>query len=148
MTRFLVVTFLDVALLWVLATTKGHWLPRALAIVVILPANLLLLAPPDVSGYATTAAPPARAVVVGCHVDEPDSVYLWLLNPDPRGYKQPYTRSLHELCVASRKAAAEGEPFAVERVPNTAAGVPGQPIPKWAYRRYVLPPQIPHGKET
>lgn len=147
MTTFLVLTALDTLLLWVLAGTKGGWVPKAVAIVAALTVNVVLLVPHIPSGLPTTGDPPERAELVACLIAEPDAIYLWLrTGGEPRAFRQPYTRELHELCEAARKAGQQGVRFGLRRVKGRP-GVTGQQIPKWAFRRYVLPPARPPSKE-
>lgn len=141
MIGFLVFTLLAVVVIWLLIITPGAWVPRGIALAALLAGATLTLWPHHPNGAPTTASPPERAKFAGCVVDERAGViYLWLVTDVPRGYTQPYTRDLHEVCEASKKAAGQGVRVGFAREKGAARGkVTGQQIPKYHFRPYVLP---------
>ena len=72
-------------------------------------------------GWATGQPLPSRVVFVSGLVDEPDAIYLWVVaRPDsglfghrpqddePRAYRLPYTRRLHEQVDRANALAGSG----------------------------------------
>ncbi len=106
------------------------------------------------SGWPTSAHPPARALFLAASVDEPRWIYLWLVPErdgrpfahrgsagEPRAYRLPYTRQLHEQLERAQRARAGGARVDLRREPLRAAGrAPGR------FRAYVLPPPQPAAK--
>lgn len=81
-------------------------------------------------GWATGQALPARAVFVSGVVDEPDAIYLWLIAPtepgvlgyrpqgaEPRAYRLPYTRPLHERVDRGNQLTRRGQRVELHALP-------------------------------
>lgn len=142
-------------LCWMLIGAKGSWWLK-LATILIVPAFGLAVwaAISSYKGWPTADEPPEKAVLIWGVVREPDprhddpgAIYLWLmpvreegeldLNPfdytagggEPRSYKMPYTRQLHDALTAAQAAAKEGRPMMFgkgKRRGGRGHGVPGR----------------------
>lgn len=142
-------------LLWVVIWARGRWWIK-LPLCVAVPAFGFLLwhAQGTFDGYPVRQSVPARALVVGSAVDEPNWIYLWLMVSsrsalpfdykgaanEPRAYRIPYTRSEHEGLHAAQER-ARGRPVELRRTERRGDGVP-----RSAVRFYVLPTPAPAAK--
>lgn len=131
---YVAIGVLDV--LVILGLFQRDWRVVSAGIVAMVAVNLgLLHAKPDLSGYAAHREPP-EGQLIGCLVEEPSWVYLWMLEGQPRAYRVAYSRELHAVCETSKKAIAQGVPVGLGR----ARGRSGHPI-RGRYVPYALPPQ-------
>ena len=119
-------------LLWLVAGTRGAWWLKLGAIVVTLGFTFAVWRALDsFSGWPTEATPPERALLVSSSVDEPDAIYLWLVpqggfgplgyrsdDQEPRAYRMPYTRELHEQVDRASALARRGQLVELRRVPG------------------------------
>ena len=116
-------------LLWFVIGSRGPWWLKLPA---ILATCLFTFAVWDAldsfSGWPTAETPPTRALLLGSSVDEPRAIYLWLMTPparglldyrsretEPRAYRVPYSRQLHEQVDRAAKLASKGEPVELRR---------------------------------
>lgn len=154
---FVAMSLLDGLLLWAVIRTRGWWIPKALAIVLVLAFNFLLLtSTSSFSGWAASGDIPEGSKFVMCDVVEPNAIYLWVvpagkpmvfgyhwIDGEPRAYRLPYTRQLHKECEAAKKAAAQGVSVGVGSVgkhpPSQGQG---------SHVFYQLPPVLPSKGET
>ena len=140
---FAAMTVLDALVLWFVITVPGHWVSRAVSVVLALTVNMTLLFAvlPQGDGKATTKSIPEPNQFLACAVDEPRAIYFWVLvDGGPRGYRQPYSTELHKTCQAARKAAQQGMQVGLKRGRSGRGNqhpVPGRFVP------YVLPPSLP-----
>lgn len=154
MTYFFAALFLlNALLLWAVVRTRGWWVPKALAIVVVLGFNLLAFhAGPSFTGWPATVGIPDESQLVSCYVREPDAVYLWVvplkapskygyryITGEPRSYRLDYTRELHAECQAAQKALAKGIAIGVLGLGHVPprGGLGGKRV------FYKLPPSLP-----
>ena len=119
---FLGLTLLDLLLLWAVVRGRDWWVLKVAAIVLVLGMNFFVWrATTQFSGWPATKSPPAAATLLSCFAVEPTQhqagrIYLWLLNArtssgvfnltpkdDPRAYRMPYDRALHEQCEQAMK---------------------------------------------
>ncbi|MEM3097525.1 MAG: hypothetical protein QXU32_02250 [Nitrososphaerales archaeon] len=135
-TTFWALLMMDALFLWVLIKTKGWWLPKFIAMIVVLSFNLFVIdASRSFQGWPTKEALPRQSQFVSCIVREPIAeqdgiIYLWVIpfamkyfNPfaydtvsgDPRAYAFPYTRAMHENCVTATKKVMMGMKVFIER---------------------------------
>jgi hypothetical protein len=63
---------------------------------------------------------------------------------EPRSYKMPYTRAMHEVCQQSSAATKAGAQVGLARSKQTGSGGAGQRVPK--YVPYLLPTPNPPAK--
>lgn len=147
----LAVIFFGLAAIW-LALITGNHLPfvvRAVAIYLVpwLAFAIWQAAQPP-TGWPTSAKPPKSARFVAGTVREPNEVEhdlgeidLWLVPADgpgqPRAYRLPYSRQLHEQIVAAMRAAKEGDPVGVRKL-----GQRHGPRVRFVFYRFP-PPQSP-----
>ncbi len=128
-------------LCWMLIGAKGKWWLK-LATILIVPGFGLAVwgSISSYKGWPTASEPPEKALLVGGIVREPDAkkddpgaIYLWLiplkgdghsnLNPldyvssgaEPRSYKLPYTRQLHDAVNDAQAAEKDGRPMLFQR---------------------------------
>lgn len=158
---FVGLTLLDALLLWAIVRTRGWWVPKAAAIVIVLGFNFLVWsAGGSFSGWATSDPMPVSSTLTSCYVEEPDgdnpgAIFLWVVpdktstsNPlayqasegEPRAFRFPYTRDLHEQCATAQKQMAGGEGVGVIRSRRKQNG---REVPKNRIRFYRLPPVQP-----
>lgn len=132
------VAFLLVAglLLWFVIGSRGPWPLKLVAIVAASAFTFLLWDALDsFSGWPAEAQPPERALLLASSVDEPDAVYLWLVPPvrpgpleyrpddaEPRAYKLPYSRELHEQVDLAARMAQSGSRVEVRMDDPDATG--------------------------
>ncbi len=124
-------------LCWMLIGAKGKWWLKLLTILIVPSFGLAVWASiSSYKGWPTTDEPPEKALLVWGVVHEPDPrtgnpgvIYLWLtpiredsggtLNPlgyesrngEPRAYRLPYSRQLHDALTGAQAAAKEGRPM-------------------------------------
>ena len=110
-------------LLWFVVGSRGAWWLKLPVIVGTCTFTFAVWDAIDsFDGWATTQPLPARAVFVNGLVDEPDAIYLWVLprpHPgllgyrpraaEPRAYRLPYTRQLHEPVDRGNVLTGEGQ---------------------------------------
>jgi hypothetical protein len=136
------ISFLILAsiLLWVLIGVKGKWWLKLVFIIFVPPLGLLIWNALDsYLGWPTSEEPPERFILIWGVAIEPDPktgfegiVYIWgdpsilentergILNyepeeQEPRAYKIPYSRELHEGLEGAKKKIAKGEQIIMER---------------------------------
>lgn len=104
---------LSALLLWAVIYARGPWALK-LALILTVPAYGVFVwhSVEQWRGYPVHAKPP-EAQFVASLVAEPDYIYLWVVLPgasEPRAYRQPYSRQLHESVVRAgqRQAAGQG----------------------------------------
>ena len=123
MSLALVIAFAAVVLLLALALVWSPW-PRWTKGVLVAAVAVLYFWGHDtvqaLLGVPSTAALPERFVMVAAKVDEPTAsnkgaLYLWVLpmrdgvaQGEPRAYRLPYTRGLHEQIDMGLKKGREG----------------------------------------
>lgn len=171
------VTFLILAalLLWSIIAGRGWWPAKAAAVVAVGVFTALIWASgSSFSGWPTTQSPPGRSQFVQGVIVEPDSlsgsqgaIYVWLLpqssthrNPfsydpsygEPRAYKLPYSRALHQEVQGANQAVAQGKTVEFgTNVPTSGHGKQqgkphgstraGRGVSRGGrYHAYVLPP--------
>jgi len=138
---------------WMLIGAKGKWWLKLATILIVPGFGLAVWASiASYKGWPTTDEPPEKAVLVWGIIHEPDpkhgdpgSIYLWLtplqkegdtaLNPldyvsgggEPRSYKLPYTRQLHDALSGAQAAAKDGRPMMFSRNPKRGGERGGRP---------------------
>lgn len=99
------------------------------------------------TGWPTDAAPPKSAQFISGVAREPVEIDIWAV-PDgadqPRAYKLPYTKQLHQQLERAMKATKAGQAVGV-RQPNGKRHGHGQ---KSRHVFYKLPPPMPPRKES
>jgi hypothetical protein len=161
---FLALTVTDVLVLALLIAPRLRWWMKALAIVLVLGLNFLSWSSADSGrGWSVAQPLPDPAQFVACVVVEPDIatqtvgvIYVVMIPLDfkhgvlsyrphvqePRLYREPYDRSLHESCEAAKKAAAGGVPVTIRRAGHSKPH--GNDTNLGLYHPYVLPsPELP-----
>jgi hypothetical protein len=115
-------------LLWFVIGSRGRWWTKLTAIVVTLAFGFAVWHALDsFSGWPTDERPPAHAVFLGGSVDEPHTIYLWLIpakgggplsykasGAEPRAFRLPYSRQLHQQVDRGNKLAQAGTPVQFE----------------------------------
>jgi hypothetical protein len=147
-------------LLWALAGARPGWRVK-LAAIVLVPALSVAVwhAFQSRSGWPTASSPPAHALFVARAVREPDAatgkpgaIWLWLVPAghggplgyqpgrlEPRAYRLPYSRQLHEQAERAQQQTQHGRLVEVDRrPPHGKRG--GQ---RTRFRMYALPPTQP-----
>lgn len=136
-------------LLWFVIGSDGPWW---LKLPVLVSTCLFTFAVWDAldsfSGWPTAETPPARSLLLSSTVDEPRAIYLWLIAPrrpglldyragaaEPRSYRLPYTRQLHQQVDRANQLAKQGLLVELRR---QSTGRPGRQAPL-VVRRYRLP---------
>jgi hypothetical protein len=144
---------LGALLLWLVIGGRGAWWLKLGAIVATCAFTFAVWsALGSFSGWATDATPPARALVVSSTVDEPRAIYVWLIAPtkpgllgyraekaEPRAYRLPYSRELHEEIDRGTALARRGQPVELSR--REVEGSGGGRRTRLVVRAYRLPPQ-------
>jgi hypothetical protein len=144
---------LGALLLWLVIGGRGAWWVKFGAIAVTSAFTFAVWGALDsFSGWATDENPPAHALLVGSTVDEPRAIYVWLVAPfkgsvleyqpsrgEPRAYRLPYSRELHEQIDRGNTLARQGRPVELASR-EAAAGTPGRRT-RFVVRAYRLPPQ-------
>jgi hypothetical protein len=145
-------------LAWTVIGTGVHWPPKLTAIL-LTPgvAFMVWKESRPITGWPTSATPPAHAVFVSGSVDEPTAkspgaIYLWLAKPGeakPRAYQLPYSRPLHKQVQSALQQARQGKRVGVRKVRSSAAkNGGGADGPRSPYEAYRLPPPSPGPKNT
>jgi len=142
-----------------LAANRVPWQAK-LVVIALVPAYGFLLWHGIYSqaGWPVAKNLPKRALLVSYVVDEPDSIYVWMIpepesrlpfdykpsDGEPRAYRLPYSRTEHGELEEAGKAQAQGQQVALELV-GDGAGNPsrGTRIPKRYYRVYPFPTPLP-----
>lgn len=133
------------ALCWYLAYVKGRWLIKALLTVFLAFYGLEVWQALDsYAGWPTRETLPRRSLLISAIVHEPNpgrrdsgGIFLWVvplgqdsLSPfsynsisgEPRAYRIPYSRAMHEQADSATKSMQQGgRPILIERV-----GAPGE----------------------
>lgn len=131
-------------LCWFLAHAKGRWgLKLFLTGVVTVFSLETWHALDSYAGWPAREAMPQRALLSSAIVREPNpskndrgAIFLWVVplgqddpgpfaydpvSGEPRAYKLPYSRAMHEQTAAAMKAMRDGRPILIERL-----GKPGE----------------------
>lgn len=127
------------ALCWYLAYTKGRWAVKGFLTVFLIFYSLeTYRALPSYSGWPARETMPQRALLLHAVVREPNpskhdpgAIFLWVVplgqddpgpfsyrpvSGEPRAYKLPYSRSMHEQSARAMKAMQQnGRPILIER---------------------------------
>jgi hypothetical protein len=136
-------------LLWFVIGSRGPWWIKLPTIVATsLFTFVVWHALDSFSGWPTAQGPPPRALMLGSSVDEPRAIYVWLLAPsapgpleyrpdggEPRAYRLPYSRELHEQVDRASKLASKGQPVELKAVQGDTRGRNA----RFVVRRYQLP---------
>lgn len=148
---FIALTLTDILLLALIVALplRVAWWAKVAAIVVVLALNFAAWgAGSSGRGWAVEAPLPEHAEFAACVVIESDVIYVWEIPLDynhgvlsyhpsvgePRAYREPYDRSLHEACVSAEKAKHQGQSVGIRKRKDRAGhGPPGK------YHPYVLP---------
>lgn len=112
MTLYLGFVLLSALLLWAVIYARGPWAIK-LVLIVSVPAYavVVLHSIEQWKGYPAAVSPPQGAALVAQLVDEPRSIYLWLIPPGaerPRAYRIPYTRETHEQAAKAQSLLQTG----------------------------------------
>jgi hypothetical protein len=113
---------LGALLLWFVIGSRGRWWLKLTAIVGTCAFMFAVWHALDsFSGWPTDERPPAHAVFLGGSVDEPDAIYVWLIpakedgplsykasGAEPRAFRLPYSRRLHQEVDRGNKLAKAG----------------------------------------
>ena len=152
-------------LLWFVIGSRGRWWVKLPAIVVTCAFTFAVWhALGSFSGWPSNEKPPARAVLLSSAVDEPRAIYVWLLAPtepgvldyrpnrgEPRAFRLPYSRELHQQIDRAAALAKQGRPVELRRTgakDSTGNGNSGHRA-RYAVRAYRLPPQsLPRKSST
>lgn len=156
---------LDALLLWALVNTKGWWILKGPAIIVVLAFNFLVWnALGTYAGWPTSQTPPTRSVFVQGVVNQPDpqtgdpgEIYLWLIpltdpgtpfgfkskSAEPRAYQLSYSQSLYQQVLHAQQLQrrANGQPVVMQRTGKRGAHGHGHGISRQGaqMRSYILP---------
>jgi hypothetical protein len=149
----LAVAFLLLAglLLWFVIGSRGAW---SLKLPLIVGTCVFTFAVWDAldsfDGWATVHEPPARALFVSAVVHEPDAIYVWLIAPteppllgyrpneaEPRAFRLPYTRHLHEQVERGSRLSRQGRRVELLGPAGRAGGRSGRRV----IRLYRPPPE-------
>ena len=136
-------------LLWFVVGSRGPWWIKLPTIVVTCLFTFIVWHALDsFSGWPTAQAPPPRALMLGGSVDEPRAIYVWLVAPstpgpleyrpdggEPRAYRLPYSRELHEQVDRASKLASKGQPVELKLMQRRSRGRNA----RFVVRRYQLP---------
>lgn len=136
----LAIAFLLIAglLLWFVIGSRGAWW---LKLPVVVGTCAFTFAVWDAlgsfDGWATVREPPARALFVSAVVDEPDAIYVWLIAPlepgvlgyrpragEPRAFRLPYTRQLHEQVERGSRLTRKGRHVELRKPARRGGGRP------------------------
>lgn len=162
---FIPLILLDLLLLWALIVHHSWWIPKLIAIVLVCTLNFLVFnAFQSGNGWSTTGFP-KQAQFISCYVVEPDLlsgaggvIYLWVIpsqqkpfvgyvskQSEPRSFREPYSRPLHQACVNAQKQATQGIPVGVRKVKGSKRN--GKQISRGHWNFYHLhPPALPAKK--
>jgi hypothetical protein len=116
-------------LLWFVIGSRGPWWVKLSAIVATCAFTFAVWDALDsFSGWPTAQSPPAHALLVASSVDEPRAIYLWLVDSDdrglleyrahgaqPRSYRLPYSRDLHEQVERAAALVRKGKTVEIRR---------------------------------
>ena len=135
--------FLGVVTTWVVAAARGPWQPK-LALILLAPflAYGLWWNSRPQTGWPATVEPPAEAAFIAAAVDEPRWVYVWLQPlgaSQPRAYRLPYSRPLHEQVEAATRGAKSGKRVGLKRTPKNRG--PRAPFVAYDFPAPELPPK-------
>lgn len=156
---FIAITITDVLLLVLLVSARLAWWVKLAAIAIVLSLNFLVWgALGSGEGWPVGQPIPDTAQFVACEIIEPDiaaqvegTIYVWEIpltvshgliayRPEvgePRAYREPYSRSLHEACQVAKQATGHGMQVGIRR--SKSAGHHGRRGPQGKYVAYVLP---------
>jgi hypothetical protein len=136
-------------LLWFVLGSRGPWWIKLPTIVATALFTFVVWGALDsFSGWPTAQVPPQHALLLGSSVDEPRAIYVWLLAPaapgpleyrpdsgEPRAYRLPYSRELHEQVDRASRLARTGQPVELK----VMQGRPRGRNARFLVRRYQLP---------
>jgi hypothetical protein len=144
-------------LLWFVIGSRGRWWVKLPAIVVTCAFTFAVWnALGSFSGWPTDQSPPARALLLSSAVDEPKAIYVWLMAPtepgllayrptkaEPRAYRLPYSRELHQQIDRASALAKQGQPVELRRTNarDSRSHIRAGHKARYAVRAYRLPPQ-------
>jgi hypothetical protein len=123
-------------LLWFVIGSRGAWWVKLGAIVV---ASTFTFAVWDAlgsfSGWPTEQDLPSRSLLLSSSVDEPKAIYVWVIPPspsgvlaykadtsEPRAYRLPYSRQLHEQLDRGTAMGTQGRPVELRRAGANTSG--------------------------
>lgn len=156
-------------LAWFLAETKGRWALKAILTACVALYSLETWSALDsYLGWPSREAMPQRSLMISAIVREPNlskgdagGIYLWVIpigreDPDPfaydpkpaepRAYRIPYSRAVHEQVAQAMQAMRQnGRPILIERLgePGLAGGRQGFDDDGGLRMREMPPPSIP-----
>lgn len=145
-------------LLWFVIGSRGRWWLKLPVIAASCAFTFLVWAALDsFSGWPTAQTPPRRALLLASSVDEPRAIYVWLVEPsepgpleyhpdgaEPRAYRLPYSRQLHEEVEKASKLASGGQRVELRLRAVRGAGQSA----RFVVQRYRLPGASLPPKET
>lgn len=152
---FVAMTLLDALLLWAVVRTRGWWVPKAIAIVVVLAFNFVLIsAAGNGTGWPASAGIPDGSRLIACDVVEPNAIYFWVVPEtppgrfgyrwiagEPKAYRLPYSREMHSQCQSAQKALMHGGDVHVRRTTGRAHAPRGHSVGR--YHLYLVPQSLP-----
>ena len=138
-------------LLWFVIGSRGRWWLKLPTIALTCLFTFAVWSALDsFSGWPTAQNPPANALLVASTVDEPRAIYVWLVPSDasgllryrpdqsePRAYRLPYSRQLHEQVDRGTALAKQGRPVELQRMQGGGSGR----RTRFRVRSYLFPPQ-------
>lgn len=158
---------LSFLLLWFIIGARGKWWIK-LPIIIGIPllAFVIWSALNSFSGWPTANKPPIRSLFISAIIDEPNvqqndngAIYIWLIPEqkpnilsyqpsfqEPRSYKFPYSRKLHEEVQAAINAQKQGNQVEIRNIAGKLgkSGLKGDYEKNASVHFYVLPkPQLP-----
>lgn len=148
---------LSAVLCWLVISLKGKWWIKLILILIVPSYGLLVWKSiPSYQGWATSAEIPEKGLFLQGMVREPEpnegdpgAIYVWLLPlssevtdvqtfldyrgkmGEPRAYKLPYTRGMHQAVLKAQSMSAKGKPAVMQRggKPGKGEGQPGEGEP-------------------
>lgn len=145
-------------LLWFVLGSRGPWWLKLPAIACTCLFTFAVWDALDsFSGWPTAQTPPPRALLLSSRIDEPRAIYVWLMAPsnrglleyrsddaEPRSYRLPYSRQLHEQVDKGSRLARRGQAVELRR---TQTGRQGRQT-RLVVRRYQMPSASLPGKNA
>lgn len=157
--------------LWRLADAKGDWWLKIAMIVLLTGTGVEVWKALDsYAGWPTGDRMPSQAILISAVVREPNprthdpgAIYVWTRpltapskdlfdeRPDgnePRAYRLPYSREMHEQLMQAMQAMAQGRMIGIGRPSDRPGGNGPQQIDGDDLQLYELPPPDPPRKDS
>ena len=156
-------SILDGLLFWFLASSKGQWFMKVALIIVVCVFNAFVFSSANSgSGWPVRSVIPNEAKFIACVVNEPTptdsgNIEFWVIQKQqkslfgyqsgpgvPKSYEEPYSRSLHVLCIQALNAEKRGESVGIKTKGGKRSNGNASNSDRGRYHLYHFPtPRLP-----